>query len=51
MLNKFKNVHTEHCCKSHGCTYDEPDCPVANGQQIQSSPCQVCEENNYQHSE
>lgn len=51
-------VHTEHCCKLHGCKYgydgydqygdeDETprgDCPVAAGTKSQSFRCQNCNE-------
>lgn len=39
-----KNVHTEHCCSIHGCKYDDDDCPVATGKQMQSFPCEACGE-------
>jgi len=38
-----KNVHTEHCCKDHGCKYNDNDCPIVNGVQKQSYPCEECE--------
>ena len=39
-----KNVHTEHCCFKHGCKYgDGKYCPVENGSQKQSYPCETCE--------
>lgn len=37
-----KDVHTEHCCVEHGCKYGDDDCPVENGVQEQSYPCQDC---------
>lgn len=37
------NVHTEHCCREHGCKYGDADCPVATGAQPQSGPCEDCE--------
>jgi hypothetical protein len=39
-------VHTEHCCKIHGCKYgdDDDECAVANDTKSQSFPCQVCRE-------
>lgn len=44
--NKFKNymtdVHTEHCCKEHGCKYGDKGCTVANGSKPQSHPCESC---------
>ena len=42
----MKNVHTEHCCERHGCKYCEPDCPVENGIQKQSFPCELCPDPN-----
>ena len=39
-----KDVHTEHCCKKHGCKYDDPTCTVANGGKVQSFPCEDCGE-------
>lgn len=38
-----KCVHTEHCCKKHGCKYGDDDCPVETGQKPQSYPCEVCD--------
>lgn len=38
-----KNVHTEYCCKHHGCKYNDPNCPVVLMQQEQSFPCEDCE--------
>ena len=40
--NQIKDVHTEHCCKEHGCKYGEDDCPVVTGKKIQSYPCEIC---------
>lgn len=40
--SKERNVHTEHCCFTHGCKYGEQDCPVANMKQLQSTPCEQC---------
>lgn len=37
-------VHTEHCCKIHGCKYGDDGCPVADETKSQSMPCQVCRE-------
>ena len=36
------DVHTEHCCKAHGCKYGDGDCPVATGAKQQSFPCEDC---------
>ena len=41
-VNDAKNVHTEHCCKEHGCKYAEDDCPVVLGTMVQSFPCESC---------
>ena len=36
-------VHTEHCCKIHGCKYgDDENCPVVNSYRMQSFPCEFC---------
>ena len=37
-----KCVHTEHCCKKHGCKYNDYNCPVAFGDKPQSFPCEWC---------
>ena len=37
-----KDVHTEHCCKVHGCKYGDDDCTVAYGEKTQSHPCEAC---------
>jgi len=43
------DVHTEHCCKKHGCKYSfgdvesEAECTVVNGEKSQSFPCETCE--------
>lgn len=40
-----KNVHTEHCCKHHGCKYGEDEfCPVVLGLQEQSHLCELCDD-------
>ena len=39
-----KDVHTEHCCRWHGCKYgDDADCPVENGTKRQSYACEQCD--------
>jgi len=38
----MKDVHTEHCCKDHGCKYGDKDCPVVIGTAIQAHPCELC---------
>lgn len=37
-----KDVHTEHCCKKHGCNYHDPGCTVEYGGKAQSYPCEWC---------
>jgi hypothetical protein len=37
-----KCVHTEHCCKKHGCKYIDPECPVVLSLKNQSFPCEEC---------
>jgi hypothetical protein len=39
---KVSTVHTSHCCLEHGCKYDDPNCPVAKGEQKQEGPCETC---------
>jgi hypothetical protein len=40
-----KDVHTEHCCKAHGCKYGDGQlCPVESGAKPQSFPCEACDE-------
>lgn len=46
-----KCVHTEHCCLTHGCKYNDDDCPVINGVKPQSFPCEICEEYKDHYSE
>lgn len=48
-----KCVHTEHCCKDHGCKYGDEDCPVTTGMKPQSYPCEICglEEEGYSSQE
>lgn len=36
-------VHTEHCCKIHGCKYNKDDCPVVLGLKPQSCNCETCD--------
>jgi hypothetical protein len=42
----MKDVHTEHCCKEHGCKYGNTDCTVEFGGLKQSCPCEMCNEEN-----
>ena len=37
-----KCVHTEHCCKVHGCKYGDALCPVTLKSKKQSFPCEDC---------
>lgn len=39
-----KDVHTEHCCKLHGCKYRDETCTVTSGEKRQSFPCEHCAE-------
>lgn len=42
-LHKVKTgVHRTHCCKRHGCKYNESDCPVTSGEVIQDHSCEYC---------
>lgn len=42
-MNRQTDVHTEHCCKIHGCKYGDKDCTVVNELKIQSFPCESCD--------
>lgn len=37
------SVHGTHCCKSHGCKYNDDDCPVVVGTEEQQFFCDECE--------
>jgi len=37
------DVHTEHCCLTHGCKYGDTDCTVTTTKGTQSYPCEQCE--------
>ena len=39
-----QDVHTEHCCRIHGCKYGDTDCPVESGAKRPSFPCSCNEE-------
>ena len=39
----MKDVHTEHCCKFHGCKYGHADCTVETGAKRQSHACESCD--------
>lgn len=41
-MNRIKCVHTEHCCRNHGCKYGDRDCPVWLGYKVQSYPQECC---------
>lgn len=41
-IKSGKCVHTEHCCKTHGCKYGDPKCPVSTGDKKQSFACEDC---------
>jgi hypothetical protein len=41
-MTKDKDVHTEHCCKVHGCKYGDETCSVVTGLKKQSYPCENC---------
>lgn len=36
---KQTDVHTEHCCKEHGCKYGDAECTVTTGKKPQSFEC------------
>ncbi len=37
------DVHTEHCCKDHGCKYRDADCTVVTGAGVQADyACEEC---------
>lgn len=38
-----RDVHTEHCCTTHGCRYGGGDCTIISGEKPQSFPCEFCE--------
>jgi hypothetical protein len=41
----MKDVHTEHCCRFHGCKYAiHEGCTVADKGALQSFPCEDCDE-------
>lgn len=40
----MKDVHTEHCCRQHGCKYGDADCTVELGIVSQSHPCEHCDD-------
>jgi hypothetical protein len=42
-----KSVHTEHCCRIHGCKYGDDDCPVENKTKVQSFECEMCSDSRF----
>ena len=42
-MNNSLGLHINHCCKEHGCKYNDPDCPVVNGRAEQVYLCEQCE--------
>lgn len=40
----MKDVHTEHCCRFHGCKYGSADCTVVSKGALQAYPCEDCNE-------
>lgn len=36
------DVHTRHCCKYHGCKYDDPHCSVFEGPKEAEYSCREC---------
>jgi hypothetical protein len=39
---EFTDVHTSHCCMSHGCKYQSDYCTVTRGVRKQEYPCEFC---------
>lgn len=39
----IRDVHTEHCCITHGCKYGDPNCAVVAGVTRQSYACEECD--------
>jgi hypothetical protein len=37
-----RGTHVSHCCKTHGCKYGDPTCPVVGGLAGQRYPCEQC---------
>ena len=36
------DTHITHCCKKHGCKYNDLDCHISKGDIEQSGPCEHC---------
>lgn len=45
----IKDVHTDHCCKIHGCKYGNSDCTVTTGRGKQEYPCESCRDHEHAH--
>jgi hypothetical protein len=43
LVEDDSGVHNTHCCKKHGCKYNEDDCPVAYGD-LKGIECEYCME-------
>lgn len=41
-MRKFLDVHDAHCCKIHGCKYNDEKCTVVNGA-CEGVECEDCE--------
>lgn len=35
-------LHMEHCCFTHGCKYNDKECPIISGDIKQNYPCENC---------
>ncbi len=42
VIQDTRDVHTEHCCRIHGCKYADDTCPVWLGYKTQSFACETC---------
>ncbi len=40
----MKDVHTEHCCRFHGCKYGSAVCTVVAKGVVQAYPCEDCDD-------
>lgn len=41
---EFTDVHTDHCCRWHGCKYGDEGCTVVTGVAPQEYPCEECDD-------
>lgn len=41
--SQIKNVHTRHCCKTHGCKYGDDDCCTVQTTPHPGVRCELCE--------